>query len=134
MAIAAHVGAIKVSATIGGSYTEADGIKSYTIGMGNADLDTTDFKDTTGSMQRILGLSDTPVSLEGDFEPGDTTGQGIIFDAFVAKTAMGVQILPDGTNGFQVEVLCTKFEIKAGVADTVSVSIELVSTGVVTII
>ena len=131
MAVAAHAGAIKVSATIGGSYTEVDGIKNYTISMSNADLDVTDFKDTTGAMARILGLADTSVSLEGDYERSDTNGQTIIFTAFTGKSAMGIELLFDGTNGIKVEVLVTKFEIKAGVGDTVSVSIEFASTGVI---
>lgn len=132
MALAAHIGKVATSTTLGGSYTECDGIKSYTLSCTNADLDTTDFKDTTGAMTKILGLANTSISLEGDLEAGDTGGQAALITAFTTKAQVFLEILPDGTNGFKVGGFITKFEIKAGVADTVGVSYDFVSSGVLT--
>lgn len=127
MATAAHVAAIEVS-TDNSTYNEVDGIKNFTFGGQRAMLDTTDFKDTSGGHTRIPGLFDYPVSIDGDYEPGDTNGQVVLRDAFFNGTAVWIGILYNGSAGDKVQCYVESFEINAGVEDLVQFSCELVST------
>jgi predicted secreted protein len=131
MAVAAHAGAVEVATTLGGTYNEIDGIKDYSFSMENDELDVTDFKDTSGAYAKILGLAGTTITLSGDYESGDTSGQVVLQDAYLNKTSVGLGILFNGTAGLKVLCYVTKMEISAGVADLVQVSFDLVSTGAV---
>lgn len=64
---------------------------------------------------RIAGLKDTSVSLSGNYDPADTTGQ----DELVPGDTVYVGIYPEGssTAGKQVKAIVENFEISASASD-----------------
>src|SRR5690554_4961606 len=71
----------------------------------------------------------TPSPQNHWFRPGgfETTNQAIR-DNYLNGTDLWIQILPDGTNGFEVKVLVSSFEISASVDGAVEFNAELEST------
>ncbi|WP_202078272.1 phage tail tube protein [Caldalkalibacillus salinus] len=80
-------------------------------------------------IQRIQGLKDTSYSLNGFYDPQNTTGQLAIRDAWLDNASLSIQFLPDGVTGFQQEVKVSSFEVTASAEGTVEVAIELEGTG-----
>ncbi len=111
------------TAATGVTYSEMDGVISFTLSDGTDMLDTTCFKDTR-LRQRIAGLRDLSASLEGDLESADT-GFAKAKATYRAGVAGYVKILPDGTNGIVVPVLVESIETNASVDGKVEVSISL---------
>lgn len=115
-----------------------DGTVWNTVGeMNSADMslagntiDVTKFGDDF--IEKIQGLRDCSWQLDGFYDPTDTQGQVVIRSALLNDTACYIQFLFDGVAGFSQQVKPSKFEVKAGVADAVSVSITLDGTGAIT--
>lgn len=125
----------KVSTTVGGAgtYTTALGIKSASIKLGAEMVDVSslgagDFKD------KLQGLKDSQGSLSGNYEPGDTTGQGALRSSWLNDTECWIQVLVDGTLGFKVQIKVTNFSVDSDVGDKGAVTIDWEGTGVVTVI
>lgn len=133
-AIAGKKTRAKVSTTAGGAgvYTIALGIKSASIKLGADMVDVSELG--VDWKAKVQGLKDSQISLAGNYEPGDTTGQGALRSAWLADTEAWVQVLVDGTLGFKVQVKVANFSFDGDVSDKGAVSIDLEGTGVVSII
>lgn len=125
---------VKVSTTAGGAgaYTTALGIKSASIKLGADMVDVSELG--VDWKNKVQGLKDSQISLAGNYEPGDTTGQAALRSAWINDTEAWVQVLVDGTLGFKVQVKVSNFSFDGDVADKGAVSIDLEGTGVVSII
>lgn len=125
---------VKVSTTAGGAgvYTNALGIKQASIKLGAdmVDISTlgSDFKD------KLQGLKDSQITMTGNYEPGDTTGQGALRSAWLNDTEAWVQFLVDGVLGFKVQVKVANFQVDSDVSDKGGVTIDLEGTGIVSVI
>lgn len=125
----------KVSTTTGGGgvYTTALGIKTASIKLGADMVDVSslgagDFKD------KLQGLKDSQITLAGNYEPGDTTGQGALRSSWLNDTEAWIQVLVDGTLGFKVQVKVANFSVDSDINDKVGVTIDCEGTGVVSVI
>lgn len=94
-------------------------------------LEITSFGD--GAIKRIAGLFDTPVTVSGHYDDGDT-GQAAIRSALTGRTQLYVRYLPDGTNGFKVLCLVESYEFGSGVSDTNTFSVSFQSVAAPTLI
>lgn len=109
------------------------GLNEASFSASGETIDTTTF-NSNGWKEKMQGLKEFSMSLSGFYEPNDTNGQVALRDAWLNGTTVTVDYLVDGTNGFQGSYLVTSFEIGSGVSGEVSVSIELESTGALTIV
>lgn len=112
------------------TYNTVAELNDATMSFSGDNIDITSFGDNF--INRIQGLKDNTFSLAGFYDPSDTNGQVAIRDAWLNDTAMHLQFLSDGTNGFKQEVKISSFEISAAVDGAVEVSIEAEGTGAVT--
>ncbi len=110
MAIAAHPLQFLVSAT-DGSYVEMDGINDISFGPSADLLETTDFKDTTGTKSRIAGLKDGTIQFSGDYESADAP-QASVLTQMTAGSALWCKILWNGSTGHKVQGIVESVEIK----------------------
>jgi predicted secreted protein len=130
-ATAANVARIFIKATSPAD-VELDGINQFSIGLSRDMLDTTDF--VGGAFrQRIAGLKDFPISFSGDFEPADAA-YVLLRTAWTNGTTVFARILPDGTNGFEVECRVPNMEFSGSVDGKNEASFTLASTGDVTFV
>lgn len=106
---------------------EVGGIDTANITLGRTVLDASIFKGGAFK-RRILGLKDMPLVLSGNWVPGDTA-QAAMKTAWGDGTSMYVQILPDGTNGFEIEYKVTDMEFPNEVDGKAQVTFTLASTG-----
>lgn len=132
MSALAGRGVVVSVSTDGTVYNAVQELNSCDMSLAGNTLDVTQFGDAF--IEKIQGIRDCSWTLDGFFAPLDTTGQVAIRSALVNDTALYVKIVWDGTHSILQQVKPSKFEVKAGVADTVSVSITLDGTGVVTIV
>ena len=72
---------------------------------------------------RLAGLLDTSVTISGNYDPGDTTGQNIL----IPGNTVFIGIYPQGTTvaGKQVKAIVESFEITAAVGDKQTFSCSL---------
>jgi predicted secreted protein len=125
---------VKVSTTAGGAgtYTTALGIKNVSIELDGEMVDVSSFGSDW--KEKLQGLKDSKITMGGNYEPGDTTGQGALRSAWLNDTEAWIQVLVDGTLGFKVQIKVAKFGVDSEVSDKVGVSIDAEGTGVVSII
>jgi predicted secreted protein len=131
-AIAGRKALVKVSTTESSGYTTVKGIKSVSVTENGAQIDVSEFGDSWKN--NLRGLLDAQISLQGNLDPTDTTGQSVIRDAFLNDTPLFMQVLWDGTNGVQMQVQVTKWQADAGVEKEVSLAIDASQTGGVTLV
>lgn len=76
---------------------------------------------------RIAGLKDTNVSISGNYDPADTTGQ----DVLVPGDTVWIGVYPQGTAvaGKQVKAIVENYELSASVADKQTFSASLQGIG-----
>lgn len=136
MAVAAGKSAVVIVSTTGTfGATQVAGINNADVTLNGEALDTTSFANNAGYRQRALqGLKEFTVSLSGDYDGGDTTGQNVIRSAWVNGTDLYVKVLPDGTNGWSGKVQVTSINTTPTVDGKAETSFELVSDGAVTVI
>lgn len=127
--VAGKSSAIKVSPT-DGSYIAVLGIKSFNHSIDGTNID--DSEMGVAWVQRIQGLKDGKLSIQGARRTDDTTGQTVILNSFLNDTALYVQALPNGSAGFKQQMRVSKFAVDAAVEDRVNLSIELDGTGTIT--
>lgn len=128
--VAGKSSAIKVSTTTGGSYSAVAGVKSFNHSIDGTNID--DSEMGVAWVQRIQGLKDGKISIQGARRTDDTNGQAVILSSFLNDTDLFVQMLPNGSAGYKQQMRCSKFAIDASVEDKVNVSIELEGTGAIT--
>ena len=114
----------------GTTFTAVGELNACDMGLAGATLDVTKFSDTF--IEKIQGLRDCSWTLDGFYDPGDTSGQVAIRGALLNDTACYIEILFDGTAGLKQQVVPSKYDVKAAVAGVVAVSITLDGTGPVT--
>ena len=100
LALAGNMGKVKIASN------EVAYLNNWKTSISGAELDTTKFGDT--DKRRQVGLKSATGSCSGIFASGDTTGQDAIWTAYQARTAVAVNLLVDGTNGFTANVIITK--------------------------
>lgn len=115
------------------SYTEIGGIDSISFNEERMALDKTDFKSTSGAMERFLGLKDGTINLSGFYDSSDG-GQTEIRTSFDGASNLIVWIciawtgtIADGTT--QVKCVVTNFNREIGVQDRVNFSSDLSFSG-----
>jgi hypothetical protein len=96
-------------------------------------LDATDFKDTSGARKFVPGLSGFKISAGGFFEPADTK-QTDLRTACLAKTSRWITLLPDGTNGYKVEVFVERFKVGGSFDALVPIDFSFTATGAASVV
>lgn len=124
MAYAGEHGKVAVSDSENGTYVVVDGIRSLSNPKNREMLDTTDFKDNEGAVDRIAGLMDGSVDISGDFEPDDP-GLQAIEEAFDNGEKIWVRctVDPDATKGFKAAYLVESFNLDDSVDGKAEVSV-----------
>jgi hypothetical protein len=97
---------INVGVTTGPT-TPVYGINSYTAPRTRPE---TVRKYFMMAAQTFVGSSEDSVQLQGDYNQADP-GQDILRAAYIAGTTVFVEILPDGTNGFEQECRVSQAEL-----------------------
>lgn len=128
--IAGKTNRVRVSTTVGGTYTVVAGLKSGGIEINGMSLDDSEFG--VNWHQRLQGLKDYKITLTGSYRDDDTNGQLAIKSALLNDTDLFAQVLPDGTTGFQGQVRVAKFSVEPTVEGIIGVSIDLEGTGALT--
>lgn len=131
-ALAGRKSLVKVCTTSGGTFVTVKGIKQITFSRDGALIDVSEFGDDW--KRNIRGMLDATFDLQGNYEPSDTTGQGVLDAAFLASTDVFIQYLPDGVAGWQMQATITKFSTDSGVDKEVSLQVSGNQTGGLTII
>jgi len=129
MALAGKSLVVKAS-TNGSDWTEIDELNSAAMNAAGENLDITEFGDSY--RQRIQGIKDASYSLSGFWDKDDTNGQVAIRAAWSGDTAIYIQFLVDGTNGWYQQCKVSQFNINAAVDGVVEISIDLEGTGAIT--
>ena len=112
---------------------EAAGISSVSYDPSTDQLDVTDFKDTTGLKQKLAGLQDGEISVEGFLLMTDAP-QVVLRTAHDNKTSVWVTIHPNpsgsaGQKGFQVECKVKNWGFKLAPAEAATFSASLTWAG-----
>lgn len=115
------------TAATSATYSVTDGIKQFSIGDSNDLLDITDFADSR-LRRRIAGLRDVQIDLDGDLEI-TSAAYLKLRAAYEAGTAVGIQILYDGTNGVSYSMIVESLERSGAVDGLVEVSVSLQHEG-----
>mgnify|MGYP001577750624 CR=1 FL=1 len=129
-AIAAHPALISIATTVGGTYSELTGAKSFSMPGDTDMLDTTGFSDGA-DRTFIPGLRNRTLDLSGRYESADT-GYGHLKTAFDNQTSIFIKVLPNGSTGFRAEYYVASLEISGEVDGLVEVSISVQRTGATT--
>jgi hypothetical protein len=91
-----------------------------------AELDATCFGDT--NTHRIYGLGDSSASLTVLWMDGDA-GQDLIRTQMQSRLAIDLRYLPDGSNGFEGQFICTSISTTQAVDGRVEATFTLVGSG-----
>lgn len=116
MATAAHPAKLYAKSTSGSvsGSDEVDGINSVNVSREVTELETTDFKDTSGYKTRIAGLKDGSIEVAGDFEAADSP-QNLIRSSFESGADIWLTYLRDGTNGYKYQCFVASYKEEAAV-------------------
>lgn len=134
-ATAAYLALVKVCTTLGGSYADVDLANEASAEYMRDLAETTNFKNTVGvspDKERIYTLRDASFEISAHFNASDTNGQNIVRTAWLNGTALFIEFLPDGVNGFKCAVCVEKFSEKASVGGIADWSASLKKTGALT--
>jgi len=125
MATAGHSGVVKTGTSSSPS-TVAVGIKTATLDQ-SADLfDATALSDGQ-FRKRIQGLKDCQIDVSGDFAGDTANGWADIINSVHDDTDLFVQVLPDGTNGYEWQVCASEYTIDFDASDVISASASLLA-------
>lgn len=116
----------------GTTFTEVDGINSVSLSTERDELEVTDFASNAGTRDRIMGLKSYSVSMSGHFR-GEASQAAVrtYIDTAAATDQAAIRILWDGTNGVDIPVIGTSYEVSGELEGTVEFSAEFVSAGVI---
>lgn len=128
--VAGKTSSITVSTTTGGTYYALAGVKSFNHSIDGTNID--DSEMGVAWVQRIQGLKDGKLSIQGARRTDDTNGQNVLLSSFLNDTDLFVKMLPNGTVGYKQQMRVSKFAVDAAVEDRVNLSIELDGTGAIT--
>lgn len=90
-------------------------------------IDISKFGDTF--MSRSQALKDASISVSGFYDATDTNGQVAVSSALLNDTALYVEFLYNGTNGWKFATKVGSFDVTAPVAGVVDLTIEFQSAG-----
>ncbi len=129
MSLDAYVKKVKVGTSGTGPWNDVPATTA-SLNQGGDVLDDTDLATNAGYRSRALGLHDWSVSCTANYAPADTALTAIR-DAWLNRTALYVQYLPDGTttNGFQGPVVVESFNLSGEVGGLETVEISLQADG-----
>lgn len=117
------------SATSNG--TDVQGAQSVTFNAANETLDVTDFQDE--GMDNIKGLQNPEVTIDGNFDGSNSSGQAILLDDLeqALSNDLHVAFLPDenGSVGFEAQMLVESAEHTGEVDGKAEISYSLVPEG-----
>lgn len=126
MAQAAYLKTVQIKTTGSTAYTALPA-NTASISLGGDVLDDTDFT-STGFRSRILGLRDWSVS--GTINYDDTsTVVATIRSAWLNRTTLDVQYLPNGTNGFAGQVVVESLDMSGDVGSLETADFSLQAKG-----
>jgi len=134
--IAGKKARLKVSTTLGGTYTIVAGLKSISLELNGAMVDDSEFG--VDWVERLLGVNDWKFSCSGYLRPADTNGQAAIRAALIGGTDLFATFLPDNgvtsLIGLKGQVIPTKFQADATQDGGQNISIDLQGVGAPTAI
>lgn len=110
------------------SYAEIDGIHDASFSPARDLADVTALNDSNARVRFAL-LKDGSISLSGDYEPGDTTGQNRIRTQFDSGAIVYIRFKWDGTNGHKVACLVENSDISGARDGVIAWSASLQFTG-----
>jgi TP901-1 family phage major tail protein len=116
------------SITVGG--TDVLGMNELSVTVNGETIDVTTFA-SGGWMEKIQGLKSAELSISGFWLASDT-GQDALRTALLNGTAVTMQALLDGTNGWTGDFLVTSVEESSPVADAITLSVSFESSGAIT--
>lgn len=107
-------------------------LNSATFAINGDIIDRTTFS-SNGWKEYLSGLREADISISGFYNPADTTGQKALLTASTTGAVIqGLTYLPDkdvAASGFTCDALVENAELGSQVADLVSISFSLKSTG-----
>ena len=117
--------------TDGSTFDEFDGINTVTVNTERDSLEVTDFASASGARERIMGLKSYGVSLGGHYKGTGTQADfRAVLDAGAHDDNCTVRVLWDGTNGIDIPVIPTSYDVSGELDGTVEFSAECESDGV----
>jgi predicted secreted protein len=116
-AVVGYEGSVKI-----GTFTVVL-LNSWELSPSSDILDITSFGDDWKN--KIAGLKDWSAKVSGQFDFSDTNGQLALWTAFLNGSTVSLVLSPDGTQTFTGTAFVKAVSPKAGVADVVSVDIDL---------
>ena len=129
MAQAAYNKSVRITATGSTTWTELPA-NSASLSLAGDVLDDTDFT-STGYRSRILGLRDWSVSGTINYDDGSAV-IGELRSAWLNRTDMLVQYLPNGSVGFQGTVVVESLDLSGDVGSLESMDFSLQAQGSLT--
>ena len=129
MGQAAHSAAISIATTLGGSYTEIDGLSQASYDVLNDLVDDTAIKDSGASRTNLFALQGLEFDLSGVSERSDTNGWGALNNAAFAQTEIFLKVLPNGTTGYKGAIHISNFREEMAVGDAVKWSCKATRSG-----
>ncbi len=106
------------------SYTEISGATAIGLDRSRDMLETTHFKDTTGSKTRVAGLKDAKFSISGNLDFSDSA-QSQIRSRYDDGASAFVEVMWDGSTSQHGEFLVATYNEKADVGGLVTFSADL---------
>ena len=112
--------------------TTLGGINEASITLNGETIDVTTFL-SGGFVKKIRGLTSADLSLSGFTIPSDTE-QVELITAFLAGDDVTLQVLFDGTVGYEGDFLSSSIDQGSTVSGEVTFSVSLESNGAITVI
>jgi predicted secreted protein len=119
-AVVGYEGSVKI-----GTFTVVL-LNSWELSPSSDILDITSFGDDW--KVKLAGLKDWTAKASGQFDFSDTNGQLAVWTAMLNGSTVSLVLSPDGTQTFTGTAYVKAVSPKAGVADVVSVDIDLEGT------
>jgi len=123
-------GVVIQASTDGAAWTTIDELNNASMNCDGENIDITKFGDDYRA--RIQGIKDASYSLSGFWDKDDTNGQVAIRAAWSGNSAIYIQVLVDGTNGWYQQCRVSSFNITMAPDGAVEVSMDLEGTGDIT--
>ena len=114
---------------LSGPWNEVLELKDANLQEKATGIDVSQFGDTF--MERILGLKDAQLTLQGFWDPADTTGQVAIRNNWLTDAALYIAVAFDGSTGFKMQGVTSSFQIQAQINGAVTLNATVDSTGAI---
>ncbi len=121
--LAGRINLVNIKPKDSGSFTKINGVDDSTLNRLAEILEISQFGDT--HRKRIAGIKDSDLDLSGNYDPADTNGQLLLEPGDIVL----IQVLYDGTNGRQIEMIIENFEQSASADGVQEFSSSLLGNG-----